>query len=340
MNINGILFRVKGKTLSPFHTTRRAYTSLVQTAPFVLGSTLRGALLSTIIRQINCPERVRLQKENDSINICKIHLNCEASCFVKHFFSPYQVLFSFGKFCAKEENLYQRIIRIAIEREKVSVAEGAIVNIEAIQAETPFEFEIMLLGKILSFKEEIKKAINNIAVWEGIGRYQSIGFGQIQIDDIEEIDLSQAINHLFYELKEKLNHEHKMRLVFKTPLVLGDENGTLFSFSNRVELIEQFSKEIVSKVQNITGRELTPLVIKDVEMKIIPDYVHRFSYEIKNKENRLIAASNSEVILHFENISDEVFQQFAIVSFAGLGEWSDWGFGRFEMQKGITRNNG
>lgn len=344
MNFNGTLLRVKGKTTSPFHSTRQQYASLVQTAPFILGSTLRGALLSTMIRQIDCPQWIRLKKETDSKNISDIHTNCDISCSVKYFFLSYQIIFSFGlfnvdnKLSEDNETLYQRTTRIAIERENNSVSEGAIVNIETILPETPFIFEIILLGDALNHRENIKRAILNMPLGEGIGRYRSIGFGQFQIDTIEEFDLVEIIEQQLSDIK-KVNGQKRIRLILSTPLVLGDEKGMVFPFSNRKILIDRLSKEIKSKVEVITRKESTTISIKDIEMKITPDYIHRFSYEIQNKENRLVARAGSEVILHFEDITTELYQQLAIASLIGLGEWSDWGYGRFKVKSLRERNN-
>lgn len=333
MDIKGTFLKVYGKTTSSFHSTRREYASLVQTSPFILGSTLRGALLTNIIKQIDCPEWLRLKETNDSGAIGGIHRGCGISCPVKSFFSPSQVIFSFGKFDNMGEEKLQRTTRIAIEREKSSVSEGAIVNIETVPPETSFEFEVVLLGESLQFMEQIKKAVYTMAIGEGIGRYRSIGFGQFQIDRIEESELSQIIEKQLSEIQERCNGKKGIKLILRTPLVLGDGQGIFFPVSNSKVFIERFCNATAAKMKmlTITEKTLAQSDIKDVEMKIIPDYVHRFSYEIQNKENRLVAWPGSEIILHCE-MTRELYLQFAIIAITGLGEWSDWGFGRFHNE--------
>ena len=74
------------------------------------------------------------------------------------------------------------------------------------------------------------------------------------------------------------------------------------------------------------------LAIERVDARLRPDFIGRFSYERGLRENRLVAWAGSEMTLHLSHGASDLSEQLAIASILGIGEWSEWGYGRFEVK--------
>ncbi|MBT9165182.1 MAG: hypothetical protein DDT23_01197 [candidate division WS2 bacterium] len=145
---DGIFLRFYCRTTTPFHTTSREYTNLVKSASFILGSTIRGAVLKTMIELFPCPMMNRLKDAQNSKEVSDIHSKCSPECPMKPFFThSFLSNFSFGFF--KSEDVDRFSTRIGIERETASVAEGSIVTFESLSPPRSFEFDVFLFGECL-----------------------------------------------------------------------------------------------------------------------------------------------------------------------------------------------
>ena len=225
--VSGTILRFKCQTSSLFHISRQEYANLVKCAPFITGSAIRGTLLKHLIETV-CPEEkiTELNSRNDPAQIADFHCQCTVACPVKPFFdNPALARFSFGKF--REEN-YRRTIRIAIERANKSVAEGSIVNIEAIDSGSEFTFEVLLLGDATTAVDTVRSGVEQMAKLNSLGHLRSVGFGRFKVLDVEEEDIGSYINNKILSFPS-LNG--KTTLVFVTPFVL-DKTMVPYTLTN------------------------------------------------------------------------------------------------------------
>lgn len=334
--IEGKVYSFSCQTTSLFHTSRQQYATLVKCAPFILGSTIRGAMLKGMIERNGCPHLTRLEVEKDSGKIREIHLSCERKCPARPFFlSPPQTFFSFGEFeeinKKEKREFYSSSTRIAINRGHNSVSEGAMEKIESILPGTNFSFSITLFGECLEVGKEVEASIRMLADGTGLGRFRSIGYGQFKIVDIKE----RSFEEIFEEKREeirKIEIEKKIQLLFTTPLVLGDGEKIHYPINEKEVLGRKIGEDIKEGVNGIID-EPAPFPIEGVEALIRPDFISRFSYESGMRENRLVAWSDSKIILFIDGLNERQLEQLAVASFLGIGDWREWGFGRFKVGK-------
>ena len=149
-----LLFRCR--LLSPFHTTRQEYAGLWKCAPFVLGSTLRGALLSHL---------VTTHYDDAAIQAGTYQTEGIVAPF---FASPPRIYFSFGHFLDEVGRGLEAHTRIAIEREHGSVAEGALLSVEAVSAGTEFTFEVLLSYDDGALARLVEEGLDGIEVSGGV----------------------------------------------------------------------------------------------------------------------------------------------------------------------------
>lgn len=323
--IEGRVLRFECRTTSPFHTSRQEYANLIKCAPFILGSTIRGGLLKYLI-ETNCSSEkiAMLRSMSDPEEVARFHRGCEVDCLVRPFFAEESLAwFSFGRFT---EESYVSMTRIAIGRENRSVAQGAIVNIEAIEPGTEFVFEITLFDEALTTVDAIRPAINQVGRMHGLGRLRSIGFGQFEVLDAEGSDFADHVDERVHALPF-FNGELKM--VFTTPFVLG-KGMNPYPIAGQ-ELAKQIAEDLQATVSRAVEEEMAPIPIDHVDVRLKPDFVGRFSYERGLRENRLVAWVGSEITLHLSDGVHDLSEQLAIASILGIGEWSEWGYGRFEV---------
>ncbi|HID27187.1 MAG TPA: hypothetical protein EYP22_05085 [Methanosarcinales archaeon] len=332
----GKIIEFECELISPFHSTFREHRNLLRCAPYILGSTFRGSLAKYFIQQ-NCSEEKieKLKRMEDIKNIRQFHLICKGKCPVKYFFTNQtQLLFSFGNFA---EPNYIFPTRISLNRNDRSATEGVLVNLEAIATNTKFKFQIILLEDALEIENEVKRAVEYIGLYVGIGRFKSIGFGRFKVNAIKEYTL----NNFFKQVSKNYNFKEgieKIKLKLKTPLVLDFYSkpsdlkllGKIFSemlYTRTIELSREIYKESIEKHE-----------IKRVIAQIKTEFVSRFSLETNTRENRLVAWVDSAFQLETSEITDNFKFQLLLCSMFGIGEWSDWGFGRFDIV--MRENNG
>jgi hypothetical protein len=324
----GEVIRFHGETTSLFHTSRHEYANLVKCAPFILGSTIRGAVLKWLI-ETNCPlgKLADLQGTDDPQRIASIHRECQEPCVVKDFFTePPRVWFSFASFDRDISEEYSSVTRIAISRDTGSVAEGGIFNIEAVNPGVGFRFEIILFDEALAAKVAVISAIEGIGEFAGLGGYRSLGFGTFRAAVEQELDFAERVEE---EILAQPVFDDRLEIRFVTPFVLSD--GMEPQPLNSQAMAEMLSREI--RQSNLTGieEEVAPLPINRVDVRLKPDFVGRFSYERGLRENRLVAWPDSSLILYLDESAENASEQVAVAAVLGIGEWKEWGFGRFHV---------
>jgi hypothetical protein len=313
---------------SPFHTARQTYANLAKCAPFILGSTIRGAVLKYLIEAHCPPDRIAdLRQLHEPEQVAAYHLACDRDCPARPFFQhPEHIWFTCA---ALDEEKFGSATRIALSRRTASVAEGAIFNVEMATPGTEFAFEVFLLGPAATLVGTVKDAVEAVGRWGGLGGHRSIGFGRFELlDDQPQVDGFD--DRITDELLSWPQASSSPTLVFLTPLVLGEEVG--LEKVTGEGLAAWLATEIQRIAWQVSGGELPPLPIERVDFQLKPEFVGRFSYERGLRENRLVAWQGSQMTLHLENGTALDSEQLAIAAVLGIGEWNHWGFGRFRLQ--------
>jgi hypothetical protein len=310
----GTALRFVCRLRSPFHTTRQEYAGLWKCAPFILGSTLRGALLTHLITT-----------HYDDADI-------QAGTFqrqglVAPFFAcPPRVYFSFGRFPDGVERRMQAHTRIAIERAHGSVAEGALLSVEAVPAGTPFEFDVLLPGQgHAGLAALVARGLRHMAQTTSLGGLRSIGMGQFSVEDVQAGPLSAHVERLGDALWTL--DGGALDLTFVTPYVLSSSQAPWNHDAQA--LARRLEAELAATVHAL-GLEATPPRIARVDAALRPDFMSRWSYEQGGRENRLVAWGGSRLTLHLHEPGD-LYTVFPLALAFGLGEWAEWGLGRFEV---------
>jgi len=329
--LEGTILRFHCRTTSPFHTTRQRYANLVKCAPFIMGSTLRGALLDALIRT-RCPQELisRLRGLDDPKAIAEIHRDCQKTCPVKPFFAqPPRVWFSFGEF-DKEKVNYRMMTRIGLSRETLSVSEGAIFTIEAIVPGVPFTFEVILLGTAQAVAHDIVAAVQLVADVGGIGGFRSIGLGRFELVGEPK---RTTLDERFYEaMIEWPRAGERTQMIFTTPFVLGSGMGPQ---DLQGEILAHRITRAIDEVAAKAGHDVNKaLPLERVDVRLKPEFIGRFSFERGLRENQLVAWPGSSLGFEWPETVDE--NALAIAAVLGIGEWNHWGFGRFSLQQGIV----
>jgi hypothetical protein len=320
----GTILHFHCQTASPFHTTRQRYANLVKCAPFILGSTLRGAVLDTLVRTCCSPQRLAsLESLNDPAAIAEKHSACTEACPVRPFFAqPPLVRFSFATF---EDVDYRMMTRIGLSRETRSVVEGSIFTIEAVSTGVHFDFEVILLGQALEIAETAVETVRHVAALGSIGGFRSIGLGRFEVvSEPQRIPLDDRLDQMMAGWPRP---RERAQLTFTTPFVLG-AGGTPETMGG-----EPLARYVVGQIDRAaaqagyTVERALPLERADVRVR--PDFISRFSYEQGLRENRLVAWPNSSLGFDWPETVDA--DGLALALALGIGEWSAWGFGRFSV---------
>lgn len=334
---DGIVLHFACRTTTPFHTTRMEYANLVKCAPYILGSTIRGALLKRLLERGLCShlDALDANDEHTAERLAAIHR--APPCLVAPFFPSAGELpnayFSFGQFAAEQTSLYRSTTRIALERPFGSVSEGALVTIEAIAPNAAFDFEIVLFEETQGLEMELIDATHETAKrGEGLGRYRSIGYGQFEIDKVtrerfaERVEDAEKVWEKTITSKEYDNKKtHHVSAQFESPYVLRGD-GALPSFQT-----DEFSEYLRVQLQNVlrdAGMDATMPPLSDARPFLKPDFVSRFSYEIGSRSNRLVTREGSGVEFSFAENEAAMQRALACASVLGIGEWNAWGFGK------------
>lgn len=309
---------------SPFHTTQRKYQNLLKCAPYILGTTLRGAILGYLIE--NHCDKAKIEQLKRIVTrekIAEFHRTCEQHCPIKEFFQKdTDIQFSFGNF--RKEIEYTQTTRIALRREFRTASEGAIVNVECIQGGTGFDFEVILFENLMEYKKEIREAVEFAGRYKGIGCFKSVGFGRYTVNEVKEIDLSA-----FPETVDWKNTKNPVKIYFDTPLVFRIDR------LDEELIAETISLHLLERCQEVVQQpELRQLELKDLSFHVRPEFVHRYSLEVNQRENKLVLDAGSMLKFDVKNLDDNALFQFEIGSRFGVGEWRNYGFGKFLQRWG------
>ena len=327
MNLrDGVVFSFDCKLESPFHTSQREYRNLLKCAPFIAGTSLRGAILKAFI-ELNCKNNINKLKSLSSYQeIKKFHSNCKENCPVRHFFDVQKTnaVFSCGTF--KGDSRYDLITRIALTKDSRSAAEGMIVNAECISSGVGFRFSISLFDDAISTIDKLKDALD-LASQNGIGRFKSIGFGRFNIENIVETEVEDLV---YYEVDKIESDISRVEIGLETPFVF---NNSKEAFDTK-NLGDVFSVLFNRRYNDLcVDGMVEPLSISSTEMRLIPEYINRYSYELGKKESRLSAGVWSQFWLEFDEMTEDAKNQLAIGSSFGIGAWCNCGFGVFSTRR-------
>ncbi|MBM3130366.1 MAG: hypothetical protein FJ009_17275 [Chloroflexi bacterium] len=334
----GIALSFSCRTSSPFHTTRQQYSNLAKCAPFILGSTIRGAILARLIEREVCPHVDKALATRGIEPIGAAHRACaDPHCPIKPFFaeadeSP-RAWFSFGLFDVPEPTrIYRAATRIALERDKGAVAEGAILTIESIAPETPFSFRVTLFGDAMRVADDVAWAVQATAETQGIGRFRSIGYGQFRVEKIERAEFAQQV-----AAARQAWENVPPSAEFVTPYIIGRGDGKVAGL-DRAEFIATVRAQM-SKTLGAVGLATAP-ALRDATLTLTPEYLSRFSYEAGAPQHRLVAWQGSGLALEWTANDADAPTALAIVSLLGLGEWSDCGFGQLRPTTRTRKRHG
>lgn len=322
--IEGTLLRFRCRLTSPFHTARQEYPSLRKGAPFVPGSTLRGAVLAYLIA-LHCPEErmSALRERREPEEVRRFHLECSADCPVRPFFAdPPTVRFSFGHF--EGEWRFQRLTRIALERSGGSVASGAFLNAEAVEAGAEFTFEVILTSGGPT-PETVEAGVRGASEM-GIGGLRSIGLGRFAVLEVERRPLEEHLDGLYRQMPPIQGGE-EVRWTFTTPYVLSGGHSPWTPDPQAIR--RRLEAELAAVVRSV-GVDLELPTFSRVDMALRPEFLARWSYERGCREFYLVAWPGSALTVVPDRPGD-LERVLALAQAFGLGPASEWGFGRFSV---------
>jgi len=326
MNLrDGVIFSFDCKLESPFHTTQREYRNLLKCAPFIAGTSLRGAILKALI-ELNCKNNINKLKSLSSYQeIKKFHSNCHEDCPVRHFFDAQKTNAVFSCGTLMGDLRYDLFTRIAMTKDSRSAADGMIVNAECISSGVGFQFSISLFDDAIDTVDKLKNSLD-LASKNGIGRFKSIGFGRFKIKSVGETEVGDFVYHKVDEIE---SDNSRVEIGLETPFVF---NNSKEAFDTK-NLGDVFSTLFNKRYDDIcVDGMVEPLSISSTEMRLIPEFINRYSYEIGKKESRLSAGIESRFWLEFDEVTEDVKSQLAVGSSFGIGVWCNCGFGVFSTR--------
>jgi len=290
---------------SPLHTAGERYSNVQTCAPYVLGSTLRGALLGQIIQR-RCAEDhfAELLQDNPGY-----HQRCPGPCGARPLFDPTQTRFSFGEFA---DDARARIFRsrVAIDRSSFSVAEGALLQLDAVPgsrgegtqaASSRFAFEVEVPSA------ELLDTVREAASWAGemgIGAFRNEGYGRFVVEK-DEVSSDEPSGPGWPRGARTLE--------VRTPYVLGKE--PFGEEALREGLTSAFG-------EGWCEQHLECASVRQVHL----GYIGRWCYEDGNRHVRPVALPGSMLEVTFKQ---DVCPADAHRISRGIGEWEHIGFGRW-----------
>ena len=331
----GIVLHVRGVTKSPFHSTRQEFANLIKCAPYILGSTIRGALLKRLIERGVCPHADALAAPHDDAQLAAIHRDCALRPFFPAPDESPSAWFSFGQFtdgagvALSAERLaerYQSHTRIALQRETRAVAAGAIVTLEMIAPETPFAFDVVLCDDACAHADALADAARDTGKGEGWGRFRSVGLGQFAIERLERIGLVDW----FAQMPWALNEEEPTAFTFEfvTPYVLSRGETEMPSFDLR-QAAERVNRDVNAVLRSIGETEVAA-EFSEGAFTVQPEFVSLYSYERGLRQNSLVTLERSWVQARAAQ-APQTARALAIAGRLGIGAWNTRGFGCFRQ---------
>lgn len=334
--IPGTVLRFQCETTSPFHTSRQEYANFIRYAPFIIGSTIRGGVLQVLI-ETHCSETwiEELKNRRDPTEIARFHRQCDhEQCPVKPFFAEQPLAwFSFGHFIPSADQTSEPRLatRIAIARDTHAVAEGAIVSVESVIPPARFSFDIILQDGAEEEADALEAAVDHLGQVVGMGGLRSIGYGTFRVLGVKDIELAKVVAEKYTTMPSV---DYEIKLVFTTPYVLsaGHEGVTLTEEELASRLAGELNRLVAQTVEADEDEIIELITVESVEARLRPQFVGRFSYERGRREHRLVAWPDSRVTLHLADRPSGLRYRLAVASTFGIGEWNNWGFGRFAIK--------
>lgn len=310
-------YRFTCRFISPFHTSQRDYGNLATCAPFVLGSTLRGAVLGQAIQR-TC------QRFNDLMTAevpADFHARCEGPCGLRELFLP-TTRFSFGQFPPDAPPPGVRT-RVGMDRESWKAADGALLYAEVMLEGKSGDGDGGLFTFTIDAPEGAAKALPELVAWAGeagVGRFRNLGYGRFVVEKaaVEEWQPPAAADLTTWTLR--------------TPYVLRGERED----KSHVTLLPVEASVKQDLVQAL-GEEWQHLVELELVEYLGISYVYRWVFDRPLKEeHRLSGRRDCRAVLpagtgiRLKLAPEADAQALAPVWRDGLGEWRECGFGEWE----------
>jgi hypothetical protein len=301
------LITFKCRLVSPLHTAAERYSNVQTCAPYLLGSTLRGAMLGQIIRR-RCPAEHFHQLMGDNPGY---HAKCPGPCGARPLFDPTRTRFSFGRFPRDNPPRAFRS-RVAIDRERGSVARGALLQFEIIPLSerdgrpTCFDFEVEVPDDVPA--ELVREAVT-WAGEAGVGAFRNQGFGRFIVEGTPAIAEPAA---------DGARPPGTYLLTCDTPYVLPP--GLPFG---ETSLRGDFDARLGAGWSN---HHLGPVKVKEANL----GYVGRWCYESDEAERQTRAVALPGSLLSVA-VTSEITPEDAARMLRGIGQWAEFGFGRFTI---------
>jgi len=330
-----MILKFRCRLVSSFHTTQHTHRNLLRGEAWILGSSLRGVILGSLI-QTCCSEKYlkELITRKLPVDIQAYHRSCSEDCPLRDFAGERDWLpvFSFGFFpvdCPRRMRY-----RIGVNRELRTVATGNLASVEVVPEGTEFNFAITLPRSGSRHRGQIERAVCDVGRCVGLGRYKSVGMGRFEVAGVEEVSVASELATV-RSFTSGLSAN--LRLRFVTHFVLQNE-ATKFptdSYSIRWALAEA----LASRTSEIKERFGLPFVgvasnipIPACRISFRPDYVSRHSFEEGRRKNALVALPGSWLDVSFGSLDEALLDQLAIAQLFGVGPWADAGFGRLRPE--------
>ncbi len=327
------ILRFRCRLVSPFHTTQHLHQNLARSAPYILGSSLRGVLLSYLIQtNYSHVDISELAQAKAATEIQSFHRNYSDECVLKSLAGETEWLpvFTFGMF---QDHVRALRHRVGIDRRSRTVAVGRIVSIEVVPEGTEFEFSVVLPSSALAYKSQIVRAVRDVGRELGVGHYKSLGFGRFEVGSPEEVSLAVELERIHTRLRDLPG---QFSLGIATPLVLENAGKPLplrngdFGLAFARLLAERY-EEIHERFQWGTQAHAEAIFPRECAIAFRPGYISRSSFEQGTRKNALVALpGNSSITVSYSQSAAAPRWQLAVAELLGIGTWADAGFGRLK----------
>jgi len=286
------------------------YNNLYVSAPYILGSTLRGVILSAVIHRLCPPQDFASLQQNNPGH----HAACAGGCGAKPLFDTTQTRFTFGFFEANDSAPSPRAERskVAIARNTNSVAEGALLALDIIPAGSKFTFDLRFPAEIA--QRLIDEAVAFAGEFLGVGRFRKQGFGRFEVEEVRD----------WTPRSQPAPDGPELQLRFRTPYVVGQK------LSDLPERLASDLSQALGEDRLVTHLGTNPeqsITVTHVE----PGYIGRWCYEDGQRHTRAVCLPDTTVRFKVQ----KPFLPGDIEELGwGIGEWSDCGFGALEVAGG------
>jgi hypothetical protein len=290
-----------GRFTAPFHSAAYKTQNLQTCAPYVTGSTLRGAVLMHLLLKY-CSHRAELAQEGVGY-----HARCdEPSCsWLRTVFAPPSdaeaTRFTFGQFAPEESGVQMRT-RLGLAREtRTSGAgpegTGSLLSLEARWGRFTFHVQVPDAVPMGDLYRAVRQAGEH-----GVGGFRANGWGRFEV---EEWNLYQA---------PSLPATEKLSLALVTPYILPKDTTEPFTELVRADLTALLGEGVVTHVEAQVGGRL---------------YLRRWNYEGGDRPVNAVAVDPAGTLVHVTFAAALAESQRQALAWAtwGLGPWSDCGYG-------------